>query len=219
MTRFSPPARRLFILLGLLAYQSVRAQVPVYLFIGPQAVRASYHINGQRQTSDAVPGVQAGVSARIDFDHRLYFVPAVYYSLKGFRVAFDRPSLPPDALAMNNHATVHTLEMAPLLQYDFSDRPGHFFVRLGPSLDFQLYGRERFQLKDGTVVERRMLYDFTHYGRYAASAIGHAGYENGRMLVYLQYTQGLTNLDNTEGGPVIQYRAAGITIARALNRR
>jgi hypothetical protein len=199
------------------AFSAGFSQVSVFLFAGPQTVRARYKIDGQLQTSDFKAGLQAGVSAKIPFDTKLYFAPSIYYSLKGYRVSFSRPSNPPDPTAVSNNTVVHTLEFAPLLQVDFSDRPRHFFLRFGPSLDFQLYGQEKYKLANGSTISQKMPYGFTHYGRYAASGILHAGIESKRTVLYLQYTQGLTNLDNTEGGPSILYRAVGITIGKLIS--
>ena len=66
--------------------------------------------------------------------------------MKGYKVKLANPAFPPDILAVDNNTTFHTLELAILLQYDFSSSPGHAFIKLGPSIDFQLFGKETFRL-------------------------------------------------------------------------
>jgi hypothetical protein len=200
----------------------ILGQTRFAIFTGPQAITASYHINSIKQRTDPKYGFQLGISAKIEFDTRLFFAPSIYYSLKGYKVSFNQPCYPPDSSAINNNTTVHTLETAPLLQYDFSDKPGHYFLRFGPSLDFQLYGREKFQTVDGTVttVRRAMPYGFTAYGRYAANAVIHFGYEmTNRFLIYAYYEHGLTNLNNEDAGPNIRYRTAGISFGTYLRKK
>ena len=82
--------------------------------------------------------------ARMQFEGKLYFAPAVFYSMKGYKVTLTRPSFPPDTLATDNEATVHTFEFAPMLQYNFSEAEGHFFIKAGPSIGLQLFGKEKF---------------------------------------------------------------------------
>ncbi|MEJ0105362.1 MAG: outer membrane beta-barrel protein [Bacteroidota bacterium] len=116
---------------------------------------------------------------------------------------------------MNNNVNVHTIETAFLLQYDFSKKPSHFFVKLGPSLDFQIIGKEKFDQVDGTRIKRNMKYGYASYGRYAASAIVHIGYEmSNTIFLSAHYTHGLTNLNNADAGPSISYRVIGITVGK-----
>lgn len=215
-------ARYPVFLLLMLQSSGILSQTRFAIFTGPQTVSASYHINGIKQNVDPKYGFQTGISAKIEFDTRLFFAPSIYYSLKGYKVSFNQPCYPPDSAAINNNTTIQTLETAPLLQYDFSDKPGHYFIRFGPSLDFQLYGREKFQKVDGsiTTVRRAMPYGFTAYGRYAANAVIHFGYESPKgFLVYAYYEHGLTNLNNEDAGPNIRYHTAGISFGAYLKKK
>ena len=56
---------------------------------------------------------------------------------------FNRYAFPPDTLATDNNTSIHTFELAFLLQFDLGKRHGHFFIKAGPSLDFQLAGKEK----------------------------------------------------------------------------
>lgn len=214
---FTLPSSRIFFsfLFAFSINSFLVAQTRFNIFAGPQVTTASYTVHGEKQNTQIKPGFQLGVGVKIEFENRLFFSPAIYYSLKGFKVTLDKPANPPDFSAINNNMNVHTLETAFLLQYDFNKNPSHFFIKLGPSLDFQIYGHEKFDCIDGTMISRKMNYGFENYGRYAASAVIQAGYELANTLfIYAYYEHGITNLSNADKGPTIQYRATGITIGK-----
>jgi hypothetical protein len=192
----------------------VSAQTRFNLSGGPQLVTVRYVVGDAKQNVTAKPGFQFGFGAKIEFENHLFFSPAIFYSYKGYKVKLDQPADPPDLAAINNNTSIHTLETAFLLQYDFSKRPSHFFIKLGPSLDFQLYGREQYDRSDQIHVSRQMNYGYTSYGRYAASAILHAGYEFKSYILSAYYEYGLSDLNNADDGPSIKYRIGGITFGR-----
>ena len=214
---YNPLPSRKFLLLSIILTKGIftTAQTRFSFFAGPQATTVHYVVRGSEQSTDFKFGFQAGAGAKIEFDNRLYFSPAIYYSLKGYKVVLKQGAYPPGLLAINNNTTVHTLETAFLLQYDFSSRPSHFFFKGGPSLDFQLAGREKFDLGDGSQINRKMKYGFADYGHYAASAIVQVGYETAsNYIFYVHYAHGLTNLNNADEGPSVFYRVLGISIGK-----
>ena len=157
----------------------------------------------------------AGAGLKVPFDNQLYFFPAVYYSLKGYKVDFNRFAFPPDELATNNNTTIHTIEIAPLLQIDLSKKPSHPFVRFGFTVDFAFSGKERFDISSGggTTIERDMKFSFGDYGRYTGSANLHFGYETQKgLMVFAHTTYGLGSLNNADGGPRIVHRIYGISL-------
>jgi hypothetical protein len=213
----SLPAKRIyfFLLSALFTNSFIVAQTRFNFFAGPQISTVNYVVKGGNQSSTLKPGFQLGMGAKIEFENRLFFSPSAYYSLKGYKVTLSQAAAPPDLTAINNNVSVHTIETAFLLQYDFSKNPSHFFIKLGPALDFQISGHEKFDRVDGTSVSRKMKYGFGDYGRYAASAVLHAGYEmSSSIFFYAYYEQGLTNLDNADTGPTIKSKVAGITIGK-----
>ena len=193
------------------------AQIRFTIFAGPQVTTAHYSVRDTKQSTDFKFGFQAGAGAKVEFDNQLYFSPAIYYSYKGYKAVLNQAAEPPDLTAVNNNVAVHTVETAFLLQYDFSKKAAHFFLKFGPSLDFQLSGKEKFDVIDGGHVSRGMTFDFSHYGRYAASGILQLGYETPHNFIfYIHYAHGLTNLNNADAGPSIHNRVAGITIGKYL---
>ncbi|MCW3117016.1 MAG: PorT family protein [Chitinophagaceae bacterium] len=191
------------------------AQTRFNLFAGPQLTSASYQVGGAKQSTQLKPGFQLGAGAKIEFENRLFFSPAIYYSYKGYKVVLNKAANPPDPTAIDNNTQIHTLETAFLLQYDFSKNPSHFFFKFGPSLDFQLSGKEKFDRADGSSISRSMKYSFSGYGRYAASAVLQVGYETSNNLIfYIHYAHGLTNLNNADLGPSIQHRVIGVTVGK-----
>ncbi len=206
--------------LVLLTAVPVFSQNKVGLFAGPQATSAKYVIAGQKQETEYKYGFQAGVSMKVPFEGQLYFAPAAFYSLKGYKVMFTRFAFPPDTAAIDNDTRLHTFELAAMLQYDFGKGPGHVFIKAGPSLDFQLFGREKFNKKTGGQVERNMVFSFGDYGHFAASMNLHLGYETaGGFVVTAQYAHGLGSINNADLGPRIRHRVFALSIGRYLKKK
>ena len=190
------------------------------VFAGPQATSVKYKINGIKQPAEYKYGFQAGVGMKVPFESNLYFSPAAFYSLKGYKVKFNQPAYPPDLLATDNNTTIHTFELAFLLQYDIGNQPGHFFIKAGPSLDFQLKGNEKFNVSSGGSVNRSMVYSFGEYGHYSASLLMQLGFETrGGFTIFGQYSHGLASINNADGGPQIKHRVYGISIGKYFNNK
>jgi len=196
------------------------AQSRFGFFAGPQTTTAKYSIAGIKKPTEHKFGFLAGVGWKIPFDNHLFFSPAAYYSLKGYKVKFNHYAYPPDTSAIDANTSIHTFELAFLLQFDFGNEPAHVFLKLGPSLDFQLAGTERFNLKGGGAVDHSMKYDFTAYGHFGANMLLQIGYETaGGFTIAGQYTLGLANLNNADDGPTIKHRVYGITVGKYFNKK
>ena len=210
----------LFSTIILLLTLSAKSQVEYGVFAGPQVTGVRYLINDKKQESSLKIGVNAGFQMKVPFEGRLSFAPSIMYNLRGYKVKFDSPAYPPDSSAVDNNTSFHTIELAFLLQHDFNLAPGHFFIRIGPSLDFALFGNEKFNTNMNTTVDRPMKFGFADYGHYLASAIIQFGYEaqNG-LFFYAHYNYGLTTMNNADHGPRIGNRAAGITIGKYFKRK
>ena len=206
-----------FIVITLLSSFSVNSQVQFGFFAGPQLTDVRYIIDGKRQESSIKLGVNAGLQMKVPFENRLSFAPSIMYNLRGYKVKFDGSAFPPDSSAIDNNTSFHTIELAFLLQHDFRLEPGHFFIRFGPSLDFVLFGNEKFNTNTNGFVDRKMTFSFIEYGRYLASAILQFGFEtkNG-LFIYGHYNYGLTSMNNADLGPGIGNRAGGISIGKYL---
>ena len=189
------------------------SQVTLGVFGGPQMTTAKYKVEEEKQPTEFKTGFQLGGTLKIPFDNQLYFGPAVYYSMKGYKVTLNKPSFPPTELATNNETTIHTIEIAPLLQLDFSPRPSHWFIKFGPAIDLAFSGKEKFDTRDGKTVERSMHFSFTEYGRFTAQGILHFGYETQKgLFVFAHYAEGMGSLNNADNGPRIKHRIAGISV-------
>ncbi|OSZ77489.1 hypothetical protein CAP36_13990 [Chitinophagaceae bacterium IBVUCB2] len=197
------------------------SQVQFNIFAGPQVSTANYSVQGVKQDTKMKYGFQAGVGAKVVFEEKLSFSPAVFYSMKGYKVNFTQFVLPPSLDAADNNTTIHTFEMAFLLQYDFSNEPGHVFIKAGPGLDFQLFGKETFNSRTGgATVSRNMKFSYGDYGRYSANAHLQLGYEtSGGFIIAAQYTHGLASINNADYGPQIKHRVFGLSIGKFLNRK
>jgi hypothetical protein len=187
------------------------------IFGGPQATSAKYVIKGVKQSTSYKVGFQAGAGWKIPFENKLYFAPSIFYSLKGYKVEFSQLPFPPDTSALDNDTRIHTVELGFLLQVDLGNKPDHFFIKGGPSLDFQLFGKETYNLKSNSEIKRDMPFSFGEYGRYAASMLLQFGYETRKgLFVSGQYTHGMGSINNADGGGRIRHRAFGILIGKYL---
>ena len=190
------------------------------IFAGAQTTTAKYSVTGIKQPTEYKYGFNAGACLKIPFDANLFFNPAIFYSLKGYKVTLNQHAYPPDTTAINNNTTIHTLEIAALLQYDLGKKPAHFFIKAGPSVDFQLAGKETFDLKTGGSVDRQMPFGFTAYGHYSVNLLFQLGYETkSGFMIFGQFTDGLTSINNADAGPQIKHRAYGITIGKYFSRK
>ena len=194
------------------------AQVKIAVFGGPQITSAKYTAESKKQETTNKYGFQLGTTAKVPFENRLYFSPTVFYSLKGYKVKFNQPSYPPDSLAIDNNTTIHTYEVAPLLQYDFNMQSSHFFVKLGPSIDIHLSGKEKFNRSNNTTIDRKMVFSFTKYGRFGANILLQFGYETNGLFIAGQYTHGIGSINNADFGPRIWHRAYGISFGKYLGK-
>lgn len=221
MNKLTRMASLILVTIGLASPIESLCQVDFYLFGGPQAVSARYTIRNAKQPTEAKFGFTLGVSAKIPFEEQLYFVPAINYSRKGYKVTLNTSSYPPDTRALNNDVSINTLDFAPLLQFDFSKKPSHFFVRGGIAMDFAISGKESYDTSanGGGQVERDMPFTYGDYGRYTGNAIIQAGYETPAMFVNAHYTHGMGSLNNADGGPKIVHRIVGISFGVKLNKK
>lgn len=191
------------------------AQSKFGIFAGPQLSSARYLIDGKKQATSGKPGFQLGATYLTPIEGRLYFAPTAFYSLKGYKVEFNKQAFPPDTAAVDNNTTIHTFEVAALLQYNFSSKGNYFFIKAGPSLDFQLFGKEEFNKKNNSTVDRSMVFNFANYGHYGANFVFQFGYtSNSGITIFSQYTHGLGNLNNADGGPFIRHRVYGLSVGK-----
>lgn len=58
-----------------------------------------------------------------------------------------------------------------------------------------------------------MKFSYGDYGRFGANIYLHAGFETaGGIMIYGQYGLGIGSIVNTDNGPVVTHRMAGITL-------
>lgn len=181
--------------------------------MGPQKTTARYKVADEKQETSFKNGLQGGVMMKVPFENQLYFTPHVYYSAKGYRVALNVPTYPPGEDAIGNEVKVHAIEIAPLLNIDFSKEANHMFIRFGPSIDVNIKGREHIYLNDGKEVKQDMKFANTAYGRFTSAANVQVGFEsqNG-FYIYAHYAQGLGSMNNADLGPIIRHRIAGVSL-------
>jgi hypothetical protein len=210
----------LSVLTGIAVNSMCQGPAQFGIFAGPQMTASKYTLFGKKQPNTYKYGFHAGVGWKIPFENNLYFSPAAFYSLKGYKVKLNQRAFPPDPNAVDNNTTLHTFELAFLLQCNFGKQPNHFFIKGGPSLDFQLFGKEKFNLVNNTTVDRNMRFTFGDYGRYAASMLLYLGYETtSGFVISGQYTHGMGSINNADNGPRIRHRAFGLSVGKYFTKK
>ena len=203
----------LLIAIALLTAHFVNCQIYFAASAGPQATGVKYIVDHKKQESSMKLGINAGLQVKIPLEGRLYFAPSIMYNLRGYKVKYSAPPDLPNPEAIDNNTSFHTIELAFLLQHDFKMAPGHFFIRFGPSLDFALFGHEKYNTQTNGLVERAMPFGFAYYGHYLASAIVHFGYEfKNKWYMYGHYNYSIGTMSNVDNGDYIGNRAVGISI-------
>jgi hypothetical protein len=203
----------LFILAGIVI--STHAQPVFSIFAGPQSTSAKYTVRGYKQSTSNKYGFHLGAVMKVPFDNNLFFAPTAFYSLKGYKVALKQKAFPPDTLAVDDNTTIHTFELGLLLQYDFSKKANHFFIKAGPSLDLQLAGNEKFNLENGSSVDQKMKFSFGDYGHFGANMLLQFGYETSHgFSISAMYGHGIGSINNADYGPAIHHRVFGMSLGK-----
>ena len=205
----------IFILLS-----TTETQAQLTIFAGPQITSASYTIQGAKQTTEHKQGFVAGAGLKTLLEGPVYFSPMLSFTKKGYKVKFDRAAFPPDSAAINNNTSINTLELAPLVQVDFSKKASHLFLRFGPAFDINLSGNEQFDTAANRQVNRKMIFSFGDYSHATISLNGHVGYQHkSGFIIFAHYTYGVSSLNNADLGPSILHRAAGISAGWRLGTK
>ncbi len=165
--------------------------------------------NYSASKTSAVHGGYAGFMMKIPFENRLHFTPQIDINYRGMKA----DSLPKKELSK---VTEFQVRVMPLLQIDFKhpdENANTMFVQFGPSLGFGIMGNQTKQDAAGTPVNAKLKYSFQAYGQFDASWHAGIGYETtGGLRLLADYSYGISNMINTDFGPVLKYHtiSAGI---------
>ena len=196
------------------------AQSDFSFFGGPQITSSNYKVGTAIQNTENKLGFHIGVAKKISFDNQLFFYPSVSYSLKGYKVSLQNPSILPGVDVVHDNTTFHTLDISPLFQIDFNNKPGHLFFRFGPSFDVAFAGKEELTLKNGNIEKRDMKFGFGDYGFVGASLVSQFGYEKSQSFyISTRYDHGVGNISNTDGGPKILHRVLSLSLGVYLSKK
>lgn len=206
--------------LTVLTVLQITAKAQLTVFAGPQMTSARYLIGDVKQETTFKTGFMAGVNLKTLLEGPVYFTPFLYYSKKGYKVTFSSYTFPPDPAAKNNNTSIHTIELAPLIQINFSKSANYVFVRFGPSVDVNISGREGYDSTNNKHIERAMPFGFGEYGYVTAAANIHLGYQTKKgVSIFVHYAHGIGSLNNADNGPVILHRIAGISVGWQLGKK
>ena len=197
-----------------------RAHAQLTVFGGPQITSAKYLIRNVEQQTSSKQGFLAGVGLKSLIEGPAYFTPMLFFSQKGYKVSFDRPAYPPDSAAKNNNTTIRAIELAPLVQFNLSKKANYVYLRVGPSADFNISGRESFDSTGNKRITRNMPFDFGGYSYVTLSANVHLGFQHqSGFTAFAFYQYGLSSLNNADYGPEIYHRVGGIALGYKFGKK
>jgi hypothetical protein len=212
----------LSLLLCMGAADSLYAQQTQFGFLaGPQFTNARYYLHGNKMATEGKWGGHIGATLKIPFEGRLFFTPALYYSMKGFSVTLSDTSSNPGVDAAHNDILVHTMEIAPLFAIYFGREGGaRPYVQFGPAGDVAISGRENIMLKNGSTVKRAMTFNGEGYSKITIGLVLRAGYETAKgLFVSAQYHHGIGSLNNNDLGPSITHRVFALSVGKIFARK
>ncbi|HYD21236.1 MAG TPA: porin family protein [Flavipsychrobacter sp.] len=197
-----------------------RADAQLTIFGGPQQNTAHYKIQDVEQETESKYGFMAGAGIKAQMEGPVYFAPLMYYSQKGYKVTYTGSAFPPHPDALNNDVTLHTVELAPLFQVNFSSQPSYMFVRFGPSFAFNVSGKETFDSTGNKPISRDMVFSFGDYSHATVAMNAHLGFQHqSGLTLFAHYGHGLSSLNNADGGPKIFHRSLGLSLGWKLGRK
>jgi len=203
---------------GLFCFENAKAQLSIYA--GPQFTSASYSIKEIAQPTENKQGFMAGAGLLALVEGPLYFSPMLYYSKKGYEVTFNQRAFPPDSAALNNNTSINTIELAPLVQINFSKKTSYLFIRFGPAFAFNLSGREQYDSTGNKRIDRDMVFSFSAYSHATISANAQLGFQHkSGFSIFAHYAYGLSSLNNADYGPNIYHRIGGVSVGWKLGKK
>ena len=210
----------IFFLLLFCLFASTKTNAQLTIYAGPQVTSAKYSIREVKQETDYKIGYMAGLGYKTFIEGDFYFAPHLTYSRKGYKVKFDRPNYPPDSGAVNNNTSINTIDLSPMVQFDFSKKESYGYVRFGPSFEFNLSGTETFDSSDIKTITRKMAFDFGTYSHATISMNFQTGFQHkSGFTAYLFYNLGIGSLNNADYGPKIFHRVAGLALGWRLGKK
>ena len=175
-------------------------------------VKAGYNLvfsNFSASETKAVHGGYIGAMMKIPFENRVHFSPQIDINYRGMQT----DSLPKNTFSKVKEFQVRVL---PLIQIDFKhpdEKANTAFVQFGPSLGFGITGDQTKQDAAGVPTSGKLKYGFQAYGQFDANWHLGIGYETtGGLRLLVDYAYGLSNMINTEFGPLLKYQtvSAGV---------
>lgn len=208
-----------FVLLFCL-FRAADANAQLTIFGGPQMTSASYSIRDVKQETEYKIGFMGGVGLKTLIEGNFYFSPMLFFSRKGYKVSFDRPNFPPDSGAVNNNTSINTIELAPLIQVNFSKKESYGFLRFGPSFDFNLSGKETFDSTNNKRISRDMDFDYAAYSHATISMNLQTGFQHrSGFTAFIFANFGVSSFNNADYGPKIFHRVGGVALGWKLGKK
>ena len=173
-----------------------------------------------KQETESKVGYIAGVGYKTLIEGNFYFSPMLQYSRKGYKVSFDRPAFPPDSGAVNNNTSLNAIELAPLVQFNFSKKESYGFLRFGPSFEINISGKETFDSSDVKTISRDMRFNYVTYSHATVSLNLQTGFQhkNG-FTAFVFLNIGMSSLNNADYGPKIFQRVGGVALGWQLGKK
>jgi len=169
--------------------------------------------DGTKPSTSPGTGYYIGGLMKINFDNKLYFVPAIQYSYKNYTINYNDVNLSSCKIHLNY------VEIPLLLNYDFKNSGNYFFIQAGPSFSVALSGTADSTKPGQASHTENMKFAYTSYGRYEANAVLNLGFHfSNHISVIGGYALGLGTIVNDDNGPVIKHRMFSLGLGYTFNK-
>lgn len=185
-----------YLITGLLALvlSSSSAQSRFGIQAGYNHNTARIHTLNTKQSTGYVPGFNIGARFKTAFEPPLHFVGVVSYNMRGYTYK------PVGASITKIQTTIHYIDIAPMLNYDFNSLSDdhHVSFTAGPVMGIAFSGRQKIT-ENGVTTSSPMKFSFSDNYGYASFAIHTAlSYHFNNKFIEGSYHLGISSINNNE---------------------
>jgi Outer membrane protein beta-barrel domain len=186
----------------------VKAQVHWAVKGGGQVSYASIRKDNNRTATTAVPGLNAGLAAKVYFEKGLAFASGIQYSLRGYKT---KPAVTTDPAKTY---TFHYAELPLMLEVDFASEDNGPYLKIGPYMSLVITGKEKYKDATGKTIMRTPKIDFSgqEFNRFDGGFQAFFGYQFNKQFYAEGGFQLGGNMSNNENGPTIRQRVASVSV-------
>ena len=202
-----------FLFLGLTF--CVNAQVKYTIFGGANLNNALFKTTsyGPTEKTSATYGYHVGIGRKFYIEDNVIFSTGAIGMLKGYQVNRGRV----DTATINTQ--YYSVEVPFLLQLNLGKKDTKPYFAFGPSLGFNLSGKDKVTKANGVATTTNMVFSFSDYARYEGSLNAIFGVQTKwGLFIEAKWMHGLGTIWNVDDSWVIKPRVASLTLGYTFGK-